>query len=199
MWEFLAVAVVLTLTPGPATAMIVRVTARDGRRAALSATFGNGAGVLTWGMLSAVGVSSLIVASQIAYDVLRFAGACVLIVLGVRSLLHRRRGELPPDSAATARRAGWRSGLVSGLANPKLAVFFIALFPQFLRHGAPVLPYALAMAATVVAVDLVWFSTLAFAVDRARTLVRPRVQSIVERCTGAVLVGLGVRLATESR
>src|SRR5690349_5964826 len=78
VWEFLAVAVVVTLTPGPATAMILRVAARDGRRAALSATFGNGAGVLTWGLLSAFGVSSLIVASQVAYDVLRFAGACVL-------------------------------------------------------------------------------------------------------------------------
>jgi threonine/homoserine/homoserine lactone efflux protein len=88
---------------------------------------------------------------------------------------------------------------VSGLSNPKLAVFFVALFPQFLTPGAPVLPYALAMAATVVALDVLWFSTLAFAVDRARTLVRPRVQSVFERCTGAVLVGLGVRLATESR
>jgi threonine/homoserine/homoserine lactone efflux protein len=198
VWEFLAIAVVLTLTPGPATAMILRVAARDGRRAALSATLGNGAGVLTWGLLSAVGVSSLILASQVAYDVLRFAGACVLVTIGLRSLLHHRRDD---DGAMMlrGRQAGWRSGLVSGLSNPKLAVFFVALFPQFLTPGAPVLPYALAMAATVVALDVLWFSTLAFAVDRARTLVRPRVQSVFERCTGAVLVGLGVRLATESR
>jgi threonine/homoserine/homoserine lactone efflux protein len=85
------------------------------------------------------------------------------------------------------------------LSNPKLAVFFIALFPQFLTHGAPVFPYALAMAATVVTFDMLWFSTLAFAVDRARALVQPRVREIFERCTGAVLVGLGLRLATESR
>jgi threonine/homoserine/homoserine lactone efflux protein len=197
-WEFLAIAVVLTLTPGPATAMILRVAARDGRRAALSATLGNGAGVLTWGLLSAVGVSSLILASQVAYDVLRFAGACVLVTIGLRSLLHRRRDD-DGSEVLRARRVGWRSGLVSGLSNPKLAVFFVALFPQFLTPGAPVLPYALAMAATVVVLDVLWFSTLAFAVDRARTLVRPRVQSAFERCTGAVLVGLGVRLATESR
>jgi threonine/homoserine/homoserine lactone efflux protein len=199
VWEFFALAVVLTLTPGPATAMIVRVAARDGRRAALSATLGNGAGVLSWGLLSAVGVSSLIVASQVAYDVLRIAGACVLITIGVRSLVHRRTEADPTGTGVTARRAGWQSGLLSGLSNPKLAVFFIALFPQFLVPGAPVLPYAMAMAATVVALDVLWFSTLAFAVDRARTWIRPTVQSILERCTGAVLVGLGIRLATESR
>lgn len=199
VWEFLALAVVLTLTPGPATAMILRVTARDGRRAALSATLGNGAGVLTWGLLSALGVSSLILASQVAYDVLRVAGACVLITIGARSLLHRREPGSSPERGEHTSRAGWRSGLVSGLSNPKLAVFFIALFPQFLTPGSPVLPYALAMAATVVALDVVWFSTLAFAVDRAQTLVRPKVQSFFERCTGAVLVGLGIRLAAESR
>ncbi len=200
VWEFFGIAVVLTLTPGPATAMIVRVAARDGRRAALLATVGNGTGVLAWALLSAVGVSSLIVASEVAYDVLRIGGACLLGVIGLRSLL-QRRGTHPVTAQPTARarRAGWRSGLVSGLSNPKLAVFFIALFPQFLRHGAPVFPYALAMAATVVTFDMLWFSTLAFAVDRARALVQPRVREIFERCTGAVLVGLGLRLATESR
>lgn len=200
VWEFFGIAVVLTLTPGPATAMIVRVAARDGRRAALLATVGNGTGVLAWALLSAVGVSSLIVASEVAYDALRIGGACLLVFIGLRSLLQRRGTHTDTvEPTARARRAGWRSGLVSGLSNPKLAVFFIALFPQFLTHGAPVFPYALAMAATVVTFDMLWFSTLAFAVDRARALVQPRVREIFERCTGAVLVGLGLRLATESR
>jgi threonine/homoserine/homoserine lactone efflux protein len=195
--EFLLIAVALTLTPGPATATIIRVAARDGRRAALSATMGNGVGVLTWAMLSALGVSSLIVASQIAYDALRVLGAALLILLGARSLLHRSADSVAPGGSA--RRAGWRTGLLSSLSNPKLAVFFIALFPQFLTRGTPVLPYAAAMAVTVVALDVMWFSTLAFAVDRARTLLRPTVQSTIERCTGAVMVSLGIRLATQSR
>ena len=197
--EFLIIAVVVTLTPGPGTATILRVAARDGRRAALSAIIGNSAGVLIWGILSAAGVSSLILASQLAFDTLRVVGAAVLIVIGLRSLLQRHRGDETAHQDKPRRRAGWRSGLVTSVSNPKLAVFFVALFPQFLTRGSPVLPYALGMAAVIVALDLLWFSTLAFAVDRARTLLKPRVQHGMERFTGAVMVGLGLRLATETR
>ena len=97
------VALLVTLTPGPATATIVRVAARDGRRAALSAILGNSIGVFMWGCLSAIGVSSLVLASEVAYTVLRVGGAVVLIVLGLRSLLRLEpqaggllRGRLPP-------------------------------------------------------------------------------------------------------
>jgi threonine/homoserine/homoserine lactone efflux protein len=196
--EFLVIAVVVTLTPGPATATILRTTARDGRRAAMSAILGNSAGVLVWGALSALGVSGLILASQLAFDALRVVGAAVLIVIGLRSLCRRHRSE-ERSTAEKPRRAGWRSGLLTSVSNPKLAVFFVALFPQFVTRGSPVLPYALAMAGATVLLDVLWFSTLAFTIDRARTLLKPRVQCGMERFTGAVMVGLGVRLATESR
>jgi threonine/homoserine/homoserine lactone efflux protein len=85
------------------------------------------------------------------------------------------------------------------MSNPKLAAFFVALFPQCLRPGAPVLPLALAMAAAIVLFDLVWYSTLAFAVDRARALVRPRLQRSLERTSGALIAGVGLKLASEAR
>ena len=193
--EFLLVALVLTLTPGPATALVLRVAARDGRRAALATATGNSVGVLMWGCLSAVGVSSLILASEIAYDVLRIGGAAILIYLGARSIL--RRGD---DSVDIPRgKHGWRTGVITAVANPKLAIFFVALFPQFLSPHAAVLPAALAMAAVVVAYDMIWFSLLAFAVDRAGTVLRPRVRRTIERCTGGVMVGLGVSIAAEAR
>lgn len=201
--EFLVVALIVTMTPGPATATVIRVAARDGRRGALGAVAGNSCGVLLWGALSAVGVSSLILASEVAYDVLRIAGAAVLVVLGLRSLLHRgdRADDAgaadAPERARTLR--GWRLGLVTGLANPKLAVFFVALFPQFLSPHAAVLPAALAMAGVIVALDVIWFSTLIWLVDRAGALLRPRLQRRLERITGGVLIGLGARLAAESR
>jgi threonine/homoserine/homoserine lactone efflux protein len=203
--EFLVIALLVTITPGPGTATVLRVAARDGRAAARGTILGNSAGVLTWGVLSAAGVSSLIQASQIAYDVLRIGGAAVLVVLGARSLAarHRAGGKRTQQSQQAQgerrRRAGWRAGLVTSLSNPKLAVFFVALFPQFLTRGSPVLPYALAMAATVVALDIVWFSALTCAVDKARTVLRPRVQRVMEQVTGAVMIGLGIRLAIESR
>ncbi len=205
--EFFLVALLVTLTPGPATATVIRVAARDGHAAALRAIAGNSAGVLIWATLAATGVSSLILMSQIAYDALRIGGAAILIMLGLRSLLRRRtaaleRPEPEPDEQVPqpARAAiGLRTGLVTSLCNPKLAVFFVALFPQFLNPRAAVLPAALAMAATIVAFDIGWYSTLAYLVGRARTLLKPRVQAALERFTGAVLIGLGVRLAAESR
>jgi threonine/homoserine/homoserine lactone efflux protein len=180
--------------------MILRIAARDGRRAALGAVAGNSAGILVWAGLSALGVSSLILASRIAYDVLRIGGATVLVVLGLRSLLRRHRDE-EAEPATTPRRGlvGWRLGLVTSLSNPKVAVFFVALLPQFLSPGTAVLPAALAMAAVIVALDVVWFSTLAYLVERAGKALRPRIRTLLERFTGTVLVSLGVRLAVESR
>jgi threonine/homoserine/homoserine lactone efflux protein len=197
--EFALIAVLVTVTPGPGTATILRVAARHGRRAAMSAILGNSGGVLLWGLLSAAGVSSLIVASEIAYDVLRVGGAIVLVALGLRSLLGRAAVGDDATAVGPGRRAGWRAGLLTSLSNPKLAVFFVALFPQFLNRDASVLPLALAMAATIVALDIVWYSGLAYAVDRVRTLLRPRVQHGLERATGGIMVAVGIRLATESR
>jgi threonine/homoserine/homoserine lactone efflux protein len=197
---FLLLAVVVSLTPGPATATVIRTSARFGRRTALAAIAGNSLGVLLWAVLSAVGVSSLILASRVAYDALKIGGAVVLVALGLRSLLSARRAHPTTASGSElsgGRRAGLRAGVLTGVANPKLAVFFVALFPQFLSRSQPVLPYALAMALVVVAVDVVWFSAIAVAVDRASTLLRPRVQAGLERCSGAVMVALGLRLATD--
>jgi threonine/homoserine/homoserine lactone efflux protein len=194
--EFFLLAVVVTMTPGPATALVLRVAARDGRRAAMGTVVGNSIGIFMWACLSALGVSSLILASQVAYDVLRIAGACVLVYLGVRSLL--RRGGHAESAMPTRGRIGWRTGLITAAANPKLAVFFIALFPQFLQPGTAVLPVALLMAVVIVCCDLLWFGTLIWAVDRATTVLRPRVRRTMERVTGGVMVGLGVSLAVEA-
>ncbi len=191
---FLLVAVVVTLTPGPATALVLRVAARDGRRAAMGAVLGNSIGIFGWACLSALGVSSLIVASRLAYDVLRISGACVLVYLGARSLLRGRKAVTAPSRS----RVGWRTGLITAAANPKLAVFFIALFPQFLSPGTAVVPMALLMAVVIVACDVLWFGSLIWAVDRAGTLLRPRVRRAMERVTGVVMIGLGASLAAEA-
>jgi threonine/homoserine/homoserine lactone efflux protein len=191
--EFLLVALVVTLTPGPATALILRVTARDGRRAAVGAVAGNSLGILGWAGLSALGVSSLILASEVAHDVLRIGGAVILIVLGLRSLLHRA------EATVRLRRGkyGWRAGFAASLANPKLAVFFIALFPQFLDPHTRVLPAALLMACVIVCFDLLWFGTLIYAVHGAAALLKPRVRVTMERITGAAMVALGVSVAAD--
>jgi threonine/homoserine/homoserine lactone efflux protein len=173
---FVPVAALLTLAPGPATALVVRSAVVGGRRGALLTTLGNSVGVLAWGVFAAVGIAAVVATSAHAFTVVKLAGAVALIVLGLQSLWRGRR--LPaaprrtttdtPPLAGPARIPAVRDGLVTSLANPKLAVFYVALFPQFVAAGGPVLPSALAMAALVVSFDLVWYSLLAYVVARAR-------------------------------
>jgi threonine/homoserine/homoserine lactone efflux protein len=192
---FVPVAAVLTLTPGIATALVVRSAVRGGRREALLVTVGNSLGILAWAVFAAVGVAAVVAASAELFTTIKLAGAIVLIILGVQGLLARKT-DAPPPPPGTALRVG----LVTSLANPKLAVFFVALFPQFIPDGAPVLPNALAMAATIVVFDLVWYSAIAYFVARTRrAFVEGAWLRRVERLTGGVLVGLGMRLALERR
>jgi threonine/homoserine/homoserine lactone efflux protein len=194
---FAPVAALLTVTPGAATALVVRSAATGGQRRALATTVGNSVGVLAWGCFAAMGVAAVVAASAEAFTAVKLVGAVVLVVLGLQSLRgHREHGARP----APARGAPLRDGLVTSLANPKLAVFFVALFPQFVPAGAPVLPSALLMVTMIVGLDLVWYSALAYLVARARrAFVEGPWLARAQRLTGAVLVGLGVRLAFERR
>jgi threonine/homoserine/homoserine lactone efflux protein len=197
---FAPVAALLTVTPGAATALVVRSAVSGGRRRALATTVGNSLGVLAWGCFAAMGIAAVVATSAEAFTAVKLAGAVVLVVLGLQSLRGDREPAHPGSGPAPARGAPLRDGLVTSLANPKLAVFFVALFPQFVPAGVPVLPSALLMAAMVVAFDLVWYSTLAYLVARARrAFVEGPWLARVQRFTGAVLVGLGVRLAFERR
>jgi threonine/homoserine/homoserine lactone efflux protein len=192
--SFLGVAVLLALLPGPATALVVRSAALHGRRSAFLTVLGNSTGILLWALASVLGISALVAASSAAFVALKVAGAVVLVYLGVQALRGVKAvNEEEPGFA----RSSYVTGLVTSGANPKLAVFFIALVPQFVPHGAPVLPWTLAMALILICVDLVYFSALAFVVSRAkRAVVGSR---RLERLTGAVMIGLGLRVALESR
>jgi threonine/homoserine/homoserine lactone efflux protein len=195
---FAPVAALLSLAPGPATALVVRNAARGGRRHAFFTTVGSSLGVFAWGAFAAVGIAAVVAASAEVFTVMKLVGAAFLIYLGLQSL--RGRGETPAQRRPTARRSAFREGLVTAVANPKLAAFFVALFPQFVPRGAPVLPSALLMAATIVVIDFGWYSALAYLVARARrAFVEGPWLRRFERLTGTVLVGLGVRLALERR
>ena len=122
---FLPVAAVLTLTPGVATALVVRSAVRGGRREALLVTAGNSLGVLAWAVFAAVGVAAVVAASAELFTTIKLAGALVLVILGLQGLLARKTDAPPPPPGRAL-----RVGLVTSLANPKLAVFFVALFPR---------------------------------------------------------------------
>jgi threonine/homoserine/homoserine lactone efflux protein len=195
---FIPVAAALTITPGVATALVIRSALKGGRRAAFATTVGNSAGVLAWALAAAVGIAAIVAASVTAFTIVKIAGAVVLLLMGLHAVLAKH--EAPLADRAPQHRSAFRDGLVTSIANPKLAVFFVALFPQFVPEHHAVLPLAAAMAAIIVAFDVVWYSTLAYLVARARTAFTsgPWLRR-TQRLTGCVLIGLGARLALERR
>jgi threonine/homoserine/homoserine lactone efflux protein len=197
--SFVPFAALLVITPGPATAMVVHSAARGGRRYALVAASGNSAGLVAWALASLFGVSALVAASEAAYAELKVVGALVLIVLGIQALRRARRGEAPAERHVEARhRAAFRDGLVTSLSNPKVAVFYVALLPQFVPADAPVLPVTLLLAAIQIALAFSWHLLLATIVGRARqAFSRAAVRRRIEAVTGTVFIGLGLSLAAE--
>lgn len=197
---FLLVALVVVFTPGPATALVVRNALRGGPRAAWATTAGNSTGILLWAVASVLGVSALVAASEAAFAVLKVTGAVVLVWLGIQAWRRARSGLPAATEPARVGRSHYREGLLTSFANPKLAVFFVALFPQFVPDGQAVLPATLTMAAIIVALDLVWFTVLAVLVSRARrTFAERGWVRRMDALSGTVLVALGVRLAIEPR
>jgi RhtB (resistance to homoserine/threonine) family protein len=207
---FVGVAAVVIMTPGPDTALVTKNAMLHGRRAALGTAFGVDTGLVVWTVASALGIAALVHASAVAFDVLKLVGAAYLIWLGIHAFAAARRvgRDQSPENEATGGRSGadwtaamgFRQGLASNLANPKIAVFFTSLMPQFVSRGASVLLPSLLLGGMFVAMTIVWLVGWALAAARASDALRqPAVKRAIDRITGTVLIAFGIRLATEHR
>jgi threonine/homoserine/homoserine lactone efflux protein len=200
---FCGVAALVTISPGADFALVTRRALVAPPREALVTAAGICTGVLAWGALSAVGVAAVIAASDTAYDVLRAAGAAYLVVLGLRALRESSRvlrGAGEDLAVAPVRGGAFRTGLATNLLNPKVAVFYAAVLPQFVAPGDPVLAVSLLLAALHAVMGLAWYGACVWLLARAAGWFRrPRVRAALEATTGAVLVGLGVRVALSAR
>ncbi|WP_043640278.1 LysE family translocator [Nonomuraea candida] len=198
VWSFAAVVALLTITPGLDTALILRTSVLAGRRPAWGVTLGIQLGTLIWGVLTAAGLSALLAASQLAYDVLRWAGAAYLVWMGLRMLLAARGGEHAPEQLQQEVRfgTGLRRGLLTNLLNPKVGAFYVAMLPHFIPDDAPHALMGLLLAGVHVAEGLVWSALLiGFAALMGGFLRSPAVRRFLDRLAGVVIVGFGVRLA----
>jgi len=200
---FLLVAVVIVITPGVDMALITKNALAHGRSAAVATAFGVSTGIALWALAAAAGLAAVVAASAEAFTVLKLAGAAYLIYLGVRALLAAGRLSSPLTRGATRPlrpEVAFRQGFVNNLLNPKIAVFFTSLLPQFVGHGSSPLAGFLLLGAVFDAIGLVWLTLFALAAARGRaSLARPRVKAVLDSISGVVLVGLGVRLAVERR
>jgi threonine/homoserine/homoserine lactone efflux protein len=200
---FLAVAVVVIVTPGPDTALTIRNTLLGGRRAGVFTAVGVSSGQAVWTIATAAGVAALLAASEPAFVAVKIVGSAYLVWLGLTAIVNafRRRARTVGAPARGSLRPGTasRQGLLSNLGNPKMAAFFPSLLPQFAPQEHP-FGVLLLLGLVFCLMTLAWLTAYAFAVARAGDFLnRPRIRRAVEAVTGAVLVALGLRLATERR
>ena len=197
---FFGVAALVIVTPGQDTALTIRNSLLGGRVNGLCTALGVSVGQCAWAVATSAGLAALLVAFEPAFVALRLFGAAYLIVLGVQAL-RAAIGRRPSGMAARGSRVGrpavgFRQGLVSNLGNPKMAVFFPSLLPQFAHSFAALLTLGLVFAA----MTLSWLSAYAVVVARAGDFLRrPRIRRTIDAVVGVVLVAFGVRLASEAR
>jgi threonine/homoserine/homoserine lactone efflux protein len=191
---FLGVSAIVIVTPGQDTALTIRNTLLGGRRSGILTAVGVSGGQAVWALATSAGVAAVLQASEPAFVAVKLAGAAYLVFLGLQTLLPAlRSGTSKPK---TPRGRPLRQGLVSNLGNPKMAIFFTSLLPQFAT--SPSFGALLVLGLVFCSLTLVWLTAYAFAVARAGDFLRrSRVRRALDAATGAVLVALGLRLAAE--
>jgi RhtB (resistance to homoserine/threonine) family protein len=196
---YVAVMALLILTPGPDTALVIRHALGSGARAATATALGIGLGSLVWALAALLGVEVLLQTSAAAFTVLKLAGAGYLAYLGIRTLIAGRRSTRPASTTPMADRAAFQQGVLGNLLNPKAAAIFVTVLPQFIAAGDSPLRLVL-MVVAYEAILVPWLSLYAKVVSHAgQSRFGARVRQWLNRVTGVVLIGFGVRLAFERR
>jgi RhtB (resistance to homoserine/threonine) family protein len=200
---FAAVAAVIVVVPGPDMALVLRNGVAYGRHSAVATALGISAGLLVWALAAALGIAALLHASGTAFTVLKLAGAAYLVWLGVRALREAWQGsrdELSESRSPRRRTSPFREGLLTNLFNPKVALVYTTLIPQFVDRGGSELAETFLLAAVFIAMGLVWLTGYALLVAKIGALLRrPVVRRLVNAVAGTMLTALGVRLAFERR
>ena len=204
---FVLAVLLISASPGPAIALILRRAALRGFRGAVPTVLGLEAGLYVWALLAAGGLSALVAASEVGFIVLRVAGAVVLVVLGLRSWRAVLRDKRAPageevvavETGGARPRRAFGEGVVVQLANPKAAVFMVAFYPQFVPDDRPLFATTALLALLQVTLETALYLSLAAGVARAGGWFRRRtVRRRLEAVSGTVLVALGLRVATTS-
>jgi threonine/homoserine/homoserine lactone efflux protein len=196
---FAAVAALIVVVPGPDMALVLRNGVTYGRRAAVATALGINAGLLVWAVAAALGIAALLHASGTAFTLLKLAGAAYLVWLGMRALVDAWRGTTPSRESAPRRTTSpFRQGLLSNVFNPKIALVYTTLIPQFVDRGGSEIAQTFLLAGVFIAMGLVWLIGYALLVAQAGALLRrSSVRRAVNAVAGTMLTALGIRLALE--
>lgn len=198
-FAFTGAALILTVTPGLDTALVLRTAALDGARHGMSAALGIGTGCLCWGTAASLGLGAILLTWPAAFLALKVAGAGYLVWMGATLLVRPRRSISEVTEADVHSGSSlWlsaRRGFTTNILNPKVGLFYITLLPQFVPAGTSSVTYSLLLASAHVVLAVVWFILLASMADSMRRhLGRTGMLPLIDRLTGGVFVGFGLHL-----
>jgi threonine/homoserine/homoserine lactone efflux protein len=205
LWTFLLISIAVIVTPGPDTAITIRNALTGGRAAGFATTLGIAAGQLFWALATSVGLVAVLLASEPLFNAIRLAGAVYLIWLGLLTIRSAINNPVRPMGTGEggvnlSALAAFRQGLLSDLGNPKMAVFFASVLPQFAREGEGMLSMLALLGLTFSLMTLVWLTAYVLTIASAGAAFRrSRARRVIEGVMGAALIGLGVRVACEQR
>ncbi|MBA8868365.1 LysE family translocator [Pantoea agglomerans] len=202
LFSFLFAITILTLTPGFDTALVLRSAVAQGAKRASVTALGITLGCLVWGVAVGFGLGALLLASEMAYNLLKWLGAAWLLYLGLKLLLKPRQAAI--DSQQPALQQGYLAcfsrGLLGNLLNPKVGIFYVSFLPQFIPAGASVALWCSLMALAHMLLGLIWNAVLIGGSHYfAGHLRKPRVLKVMDRLTGCVFIGFAAKLALSRR
>jgi len=197
LWlSFVVICIMGALSPGPSLALVIKNTLAGGTAQGYATAISHGLGVALYAAITATGIALIIVQSPLIFSIIQYAGAAFLLYLGIKSLLSKKDNKVfsEDNTANKSQVNGWRDGFLIAFLNPKLAIFFLALFSQFLGEEASS-EQKMIMTATVGSIDALWYCLVTFTLSRGNIIGKLRENShIVDKVTGSFLILLAARI-----
>lgn len=196
LWAFSLAAIVLTITPGLDTALILRTAASEGKKQAWNAAIGINLGCFIWGAMIAFGLGALFATSEMAYSILKWCGAIYLMWLGLQ-MVWRPRKTFEVAQSKNGKTSNWFiRGLLGNLLNPKIGIFYISFLPQFIPVNHSPIAWTLILVSIHIVMTILWFFMLITATHKATKLLKkPSFTQWMDRITGSLFIFFAVKLA----
>ncbi|MGN7178252.1 LysE family translocator [Cytobacillus firmus] len=202
-FTFLILSLFVVMSPGIDTALITKRTISDGRTEGYKMGLGITAGSLVHTFAAAFGLSAVLMQSAAAFKVIKYAGAVYLIYLGLSSFISlkkKKNSEIETEVKSDMKKSAFKQGLLSNVLNPKVAMFFLTFLPQFVKAGENAQQQLIIMGIIYTLMSISWFFLYVFFINYLREwLMSPKVQRVMDKATGVVLIGFGLKLAMDKQ
>jgi RhtB (resistance to homoserine/threonine) family protein len=197
---FILLSLFVVMSPGIDTALLTKRTISDGKGDGFKMALGITSGSLVHTFAAAFGLSAILMQSAAAFEIIKYVGAIYLIYLGITSFLTKKENKVEEVDQRAVIRSAFKQGLFSNVLNPKVAIFFLTFLPQFIYAESGAAKQLILMGMIYTLLSITWFFLYVFFINYLRTwLTTPKVQGWMEKATGIVLIGFGLKLAFEKQ